>query len=71
MAVARLQKLDGDDCAWQRSDQLESRSAVAIWLSSSLKPCVFEDAVELLDQPAPLVPFDDAPCLFCIRHRVS
>src|SRR6266404_6079888 len=70
-AVARLQKLDGDDCRLGSDrDQLEESiggSDLAVFQLEALR---LEHAVELLDQPAPLVPFDDAPGLFCIRHRV-
>ena len=71
-AIARLQELDGDDrCLGGDRDQLEEPlggADLAVFEPEALR---LEDAEELLDQPAPLVPFDDAPGLFYIRHRMS
>src|SRR6266480_2477043 len=71
-AITRLQELDGDDRRLGGDrDQLEQPlggADLAVFKPEALR---LEDAEELLDQPAPLVPFDDAPGLFCIRHRMS
>src|SRR6185437_4348303 len=71
MAIACLHELEGDDCRLGcNRDQLEKPLGslkLAVLEPEALR---FEDAEELLDQPPPLVPFDDAPCFFCRRHRV-
>jgi hypothetical protein len=70
-AVARLQKLDGNDCRFGSDrDQLEEPVGGSDLAVFELEALRLEDAVELLDQPAPLVPFDDAPSLFYTCHRV-
>jgi len=70
--IARLQELDGNDRRLGGDrDQLEEPVGggdLAVFEPEALR---LEDAEELLDQPAPLVPFDDAPGLFCIRHWMS
>ena len=70
-AITCLQELDGDDRRLCRNrDELEEAvggSDLAVFEPEALG---LEDAEELLDQPAPLVPFDDAPGLFCIRYWV-
>src|SRR6185436_18812901 len=71
-SVASLQELEGDDRRLGGDrDQLEEPlggSELAVFKPEALG---FEDAEELLDQPALLVPFDDAPGLFCIRRRMG
>src|SRR5439155_11019691 len=71
-AVARLQKLDGDDGRLgSNRDQLEEPvggSDLAVFEPEALR---LEEAVELLDQPALLVPFDEAPGIFCTCQPVG
>ena len=66
-AVARLQELDGDDRSLGGDgDQLEKPVGggdLAVFEPEALG---LEDAEELLDDPALLVPFDDAPGIFCM-----
>src|ERR1700736_5416955 len=70
-AIARLQQLDGDDRRLGRNrDQLEEAVGGSDLAVFELEALGLEDAEELLDQPATLVPFDDAPSLFCIGHRM-
>src|SRR6266850_328067 len=71
-AIARLQELEGDDRRLGGDrDQLEEPVRGGDLAVFELEALCLEDAEELLDQPAPLVPFDDAPGFFCIRHGVS
>jgi hypothetical protein len=68
-AVAGLKELDCDDRRLgSNRNQLEEPvggSDLAVFEPEALG---LENAEELLDQPAPLVPFDDTPCLFCSRQ---
>src|ERR1022692_4789602 len=65
-AIACLQELDGDDRRLGGDrDQLEEPVGGGDLAVFELEALGLEDAEELLDQPAPLVPFDDAPGLFC------
>src|SRR4051794_35157485 len=71
-AIAGLQKLDGDDCRLGRDrDQLEEPVGGGDLAVFEFEALGLEDAEELLDQPAPLVPFDDPPRLFCVRDWMS
>src|SRR5260370_40951914 len=71
-AIARLQELERNDRRLGGDrDQLEEPVGGGDLAVFELEALRLEDAEELLDQPAPLVPFDDAPGLFCIRHWVS
>src|SRR3979409_2288746 len=70
-AIARLQELDGDDRRLGGDrDQLEEPVGGGDLAVFELEALRLEDAEELLDQPASLVPFDDAPGVFRIRHAV-
>ena len=71
VSVARLQELDGDDRSLGGDrDQLEQPVGGGDLAVFQLQTLGLEDAEELLDQPAPLVPFDDAPGLLCRGHGV-
>jgi len=71
-AIPRLQELDGNDGGFgSDGDELEEPVGggdLAVFEPEALG---LEDAEELLDQPALLVPIDDTPGLFCIRHGVG
>jgi len=71
-AIPRLQELDGNDGGFgSDGDELEKPVGggdLAVFEPEALG---LEDAEELFDQPAPLVPIDDAPGFFCIRYRVG
>ena len=68
-AISRLQQLDGDDRGLG-GDRYQLEEPVGGGDLAVFKPEALglEDPEELLDQPAVLVPFDDAPSLFCIRY---
>src|SRR5260370_891664 len=71
-AIARLQELDSDACGLGGDrDQLEEPLGGRDLAVFEIEALRLEDAAELRDQPATLVPFHDAPGLFCIRHRMS
>src|ERR1700687_680424 len=70
--IARLQELERNDRRLGGDrDQLKEPVGGGDLAVFELEALRLEDAEELLDQPAPLVPFDNAPGLFCIRHWVS
>src|ERR1700730_9447360 len=61
-AIARLQELEGNDCRLGGDrDQLEEPVGGGDLAVFEPEALCLEDAEELLDQPASLVPFDDAP----------
>lgn len=70
-AVAALDQLDVDAGRLRRSggelDQLLRRDHLAVL---QLQPLRFQNPEQLLDDPAPLVPADDVPCLRGIGDRV-
>ena len=70
-AITGLHELKSDDRRFGRDhNQLKKAlggSDLAVFEPEALR---LENAEELLDQPAPFVPFDDAPGLFCSRHRM-
>src|SRR5688572_4268732 len=70
-AIACLHELEGNDrrLGCDR-DQLEEPLGSPDLAVFELEALRLEDAEELLDQPPPLVPFDDAPSLFCRGHRM-
>src|ERR1019366_10640733 len=71
-AIAGLQELEGEDHRLGGDrDQLEEPVGGSDLAVFELEALGLEDAEELLDQPAPLVPFDDAPGLFCSCHQMS
>src|SRR5258708_34577437 len=68
-AIARLQELDSDECGLGGDrDQLEEPLGGRDLAVFEIEALRLEDAEELLDQPATLVPFHDAPGLF-VRIR--
>src|SRR5918994_2304970 len=71
-AVPRLQELDGND-GGLGSDGGQLEEAIGGGDLTVFEPEAvgLEDAEELLDQPALLVPINDTPGLFCIRHRMG
>src|SRR5205085_3660048 len=71
-AIARLQELDGDDRGFGRDgDELEEAIGGGDLAVFELEPLGLEHAEELLDQPAPFVPFDDAPGVLHARDRMG
>src|ERR1019366_8676531 len=71
-AIAGLQELEGDDRRLGGDrDQLEEPVGGSDLAVFELEALGLEDTEELLDQPALLVPFDDAPSLLLISHRVG
>src|SRR5438093_9815729 len=70
--IARLQELDGDDRRLGRDgDELEQAVGGGDLAVFELEPLRLEHAEELLDQPAPLVPFDDTPGVWRARRRMG
>ena len=71
-AIPRLQELDGNDGGFGSDrDELEEPIGggdLAVFEPEALG---LENPEELLDQPALLVPINDTPSLFCIRHRMG
>src|SRR5512134_1732953 len=71
-AIPRLQELDGNDGGFGGDcDQLEEPVSGGDLTVFEPEALGLEDSEELLDQPALLVPIDDTPSLFCIRHRMG
>ena len=71
-AITRLQELDCNDGGFgSDGDQLEEPVGGGDLTVFEPEALGLEDAEELLDQPALLVPINDTPGLFCIRHRVG
>ena len=70
-AIACLQELDGDNRGFGSDrDQLEEPLGSGDLAVFKLEALGLEDAEELLDQPALLVPIDDTPSLGNVRYFV-
>src|SRR5215213_766135 len=71
-AISRLQELDGNDGGFgSDGGQLEEPIGGSDLTVLEPEALGLEDAEELLDQPALLVPIYDTPSLFGIRYRVG